>query len=144
MVECTLFVTQCLRVNLQLHTISLVRTCRISSFCTVAWQLARLLLTRRIARSLGDSRASCINSPSRCSASCNAGGLITVNLNKYLVFSVVNSAVNMTLPRLLLSAVLRRRCCRSPAAVARSPACPHGAHQLGYSKPVARRCAAAE
>ena len=28
---------------------------RISSFCTVAWQLARLLLTRRIARSLGDS-----------------------------------------------------------------------------------------
>ena len=45
----------CLRLNLQLHTISLVRTCRISSFCTVAWQLARLLLTRRIARSLGDS-----------------------------------------------------------------------------------------
>ena len=33
----------------------LVRTCRISSFCTVAWQLARFQLTRRIARSLGDS-----------------------------------------------------------------------------------------
>jgi len=48
----------CLRLNLQLHTISLVRTCRISSFCTVAWQLARLLLTRCIARSLGDSWAS--------------------------------------------------------------------------------------
>ena len=51
--------THSLRLNLQLHTISLVRTCRISSFCTVAWQLARLLLTRRIARSLGDSGASC-------------------------------------------------------------------------------------
>ena len=59
MVECTLFMTHCLRLNLQLHTISLVRTCRISSFGTVAWQLARLLLTRRIARSLGDSGASC-------------------------------------------------------------------------------------
>jgi len=31
------------------------RTCRTSSFCTVAWQLARFQLTRRIARSLGDS-----------------------------------------------------------------------------------------
>ena len=50
-----LFMTHCLRLNLQLHTISLVRTWCISSFCTVAWQLARLLLTRRIARSLGDS-----------------------------------------------------------------------------------------
>ena len=59
MVECTLFMTHCLRHNLQLYTISLVRTCRISSFCTAAWQLARLLLTRRIARSLGDSWASC-------------------------------------------------------------------------------------
>jgi len=48
------------QLNFQLHTISLVRTCRISSFCTVAWQLARLLLTRRIARSLGDSGASCL------------------------------------------------------------------------------------
>jgi len=40
MVECTLFMTHCLRLNLQLHTISLVRTRRISSFCTVAcnWQ----------------------------------------------------------------------------------------------------------
>jgi len=34
-----LFMTHCLQVqlNLQLHTIGLVRTCRISSFCTVAW-----------------------------------------------------------------------------------------------------------
>ena len=46
--------------KLQLHTIDLVRTCRISSFCTVAWQLARFQLTRRIARSLGDSWASCV------------------------------------------------------------------------------------
>jgi len=61
MVACTLFMTHCLRLNLQLHTISLVRTCRISSFCTVAWQLARLLLTRRIARSLGDSWTSCFH-----------------------------------------------------------------------------------
>jgi len=32
-----LFMTHCLELNLQLHTIGLVRTCRISSFCTVAW-----------------------------------------------------------------------------------------------------------
>jgi len=32
-----LFMTHCLQLNLQLHTISLVMTCRISSFCTVAW-----------------------------------------------------------------------------------------------------------
>ena len=50
----------CLQLNLQLHTIDLVRTCRISSCCTVAWQLARFQLTRRIARSLGDSWASCL------------------------------------------------------------------------------------
>jgi len=44
-------------VTLQLHTICLVRTCRTSSFCIVAWQLARFQLTRRIARSLCDSWA---------------------------------------------------------------------------------------
>ena len=60
-VHCTLFMIHCLRLNLQLHTVGLVRTCRISSFCTVAWQLARLLLTRRIARSLDDSWASCFD-----------------------------------------------------------------------------------
>jgi len=32
-----LFMTHCLQLNLQLHTIVLVRTCRKSSFCTVAW-----------------------------------------------------------------------------------------------------------
>ena len=59
MVECALSITHCLRLNLQLHTIDLVRTCRISRFCTVAWQLSRFQLTRRIARSLGDSWAFC-------------------------------------------------------------------------------------
>jgi len=52
------FITHCLQLNLQLHTIDLVRTCRISSFWTVTWQFARFQLTRRIARSLGDSWAS--------------------------------------------------------------------------------------
>ena len=66
MVECTLSFTHCLRLNLQLHTIDLVRTCRISSFCTVAWQLARFQLTRCIARFLGDSLASCISWSYRC------------------------------------------------------------------------------
>ena len=32
-----LFMTHCLQLNFQLHTIGLVRTCCISSFCTVAW-----------------------------------------------------------------------------------------------------------
>ena len=32
-----LFMTHCLQLNFKLHTIGLVRTCRISSFCTVAW-----------------------------------------------------------------------------------------------------------
>ena len=40
----------------QLATVdSSFRTCRTSTFCTVAWHLARFQLTRRIARSLGDS-----------------------------------------------------------------------------------------
>jgi len=60
MVECTLSITHCLD-NLQLHTIDLVRTCRISSSCTVAWQLARFKLTWRIVWSLGDSGASCVS-----------------------------------------------------------------------------------
>jgi len=52
------FITHCPTVTLQLHNFDLFRTCRTSSFCTVAWQLARFQLTRRIARSLGDSWAS--------------------------------------------------------------------------------------
>ena len=71
MVECTLFMTHCLWLNLQLYTISLVRTCRISSFCTVAWQLARLLLTKCITQSLGDSWASCFSRRVSCSFSVN-------------------------------------------------------------------------
>jgi len=54
-----MFTTHCLTVTRQLHNFHLFRTCRTSSFCTVAWQLARFQLTRRIARSLGDSWASC-------------------------------------------------------------------------------------
>jgi len=53
-----MFITHCLQQNLQLHNFDLFRTCP-SSFCTVAWLLARFQLTRRIARSLGDSWASC-------------------------------------------------------------------------------------
>ena len=54
-----MFITHCPTVTLQLHNFDLFRTCRTFSFCTVAWQLARFQLTRRIARSLGDSGASC-------------------------------------------------------------------------------------
>ena len=55
-----MFITHCPIVTLQLHNFDLFRTCRTSSFCTVVWQLARFQLTRRIARSLGDSWASCL------------------------------------------------------------------------------------
>jgi len=56
MFECT-FITHFPTVTLQLHNFDLFRTCRTSSFYTVAWQLPRFQLTRRIARSLGDSWA---------------------------------------------------------------------------------------
>jgi len=32
-----LFMTHCLQLNFQCHTIGFAKTCRISSFCTVAW-----------------------------------------------------------------------------------------------------------
>ena len=54
-----MFITYCPTVTLQIHNFGLFRSCRISSFCTVVWQLVRFQLTRRIARSLGDSWASC-------------------------------------------------------------------------------------
>jgi len=54
-----MFITHRPTVTLHLHNFDLFLTCRTSSFCTVAWQLARFQLTRRIARSLGDSWASC-------------------------------------------------------------------------------------
>jgi len=50
-----MFITHCPTVTLQLHYFDLFRTCRTSSFDTLSWQLARFQLTRRIARSLGDS-----------------------------------------------------------------------------------------
>ena len=56
-----MFITHRPTLTLQLHNFDLFRTCRTSSFCTVAWQLARFQLKRRIARSLGDSWASCRN-----------------------------------------------------------------------------------
>jgi len=62
-----MFITHYPTVTLQLHNFDLFRTFRTSSFCTVAWQLARFQLTRRIARSLGDSWASCLHSPSTAS-----------------------------------------------------------------------------
>ena len=62
MVECTcLLHIALLKPSNFITSIDLFRTCRTSSFCTVAWQLARFQLTRRIARSLGDSGASCWN-----------------------------------------------------------------------------------
>jgi len=54
-----MFITHRPTVTLQLHNFDLFRTCRTNNFCAVAWQLARFRLTRRIARSLGDSWASC-------------------------------------------------------------------------------------
>jgi len=54
-----MFITHCLQLSFQLHNFDLFSTCHASSFCTVAWQLARFQLTQRIARSLGDSWASC-------------------------------------------------------------------------------------
>jgi len=87
MVECTLFMTHCLRLNLQLHTISLVRTCRISSFCTVAWQLARLLLTRHIARSLCYSWASCFAHPVAHNTLSQTLGSVTTLFCTLVVFS---------------------------------------------------------
>jgi len=55
-----MFITHRPTLTLQLHNFDLFRTCRTSSFCTVAWQLARFQLTRCIARSLGDGWASCL------------------------------------------------------------------------------------
>jgi len=60
-VECTCLLHISLHCNPPLHNFNLFRTCRTSSSCTVAWQLARFQLTRRIARSLSDSWASYFN-----------------------------------------------------------------------------------
>jgi len=59
-----MFITHRPTVTVELHNFDLFRTCRrpTSSFCNVARQLARFQLRRRIARSLGDSGASCTHS----------------------------------------------------------------------------------
>ena len=77
-----LFITHRPTLTLQLHNFDLFKTSRTSSFCTVAWQLARFQLTRRIARILGDSWASCIicwqNTTNWTSSWCNLiNGCIT-------------------------------------------------------------------
>jgi len=54
-----MFITHRPTLTLQLHNFDLFRTCRTTIFCTVAWQVARFQLTRRIARSLSDSWAFC-------------------------------------------------------------------------------------
>ena len=54
-----MFITHRPTLTLQPHNFDLFRTCHTSSFWTVAWQLARFQLTRRIAWSLGDSWTSC-------------------------------------------------------------------------------------
>jgi len=59
-----MFITHRPTLTVQLHNFDLFRTCRTSSFCTVVWQLVRFQLTRCIARSLGDSWASCLQSGS--------------------------------------------------------------------------------
>jgi len=68
-VECTclLHIGPQPTVTLQLHNFDLFTTCRTirTSFCTVACQLARFQLTRRIARSLGDCWASCLRRKNR-------------------------------------------------------------------------------
>ena len=58
-----MFITHCPTETLQLHHFDLFRTFRTNSFCTIAGHLARFQLTRRIARFVGDSWASCIGLP---------------------------------------------------------------------------------
>jgi len=45
-----MFITYRPTLTVQLHDFDLFRTCRTSSFCTVAWQLARFQWKRHIAR----------------------------------------------------------------------------------------------
>ena len=56
-----MFIAHWPTLTLQLRNFDLFRTSRTSSFCTLAWQLARFQLTRHIVRSLGDSWAFCSN-----------------------------------------------------------------------------------
>ena len=71
-----LFKTRFCRTGQLAKTDTWFRTCRTSSFCTVAWQLARFQLTRRITRSLCDSSASCISNSNKCIGPQSAEGEI--------------------------------------------------------------------
>ena len=125
-----MFITHCLQLTLQLHTIDLVRTCRTSSFCTVAWQLARFQLTRRIARSLGDSWASCIKfsykivQHSLFFFCCRLGGIciicesVTLFQPKTFFYKYLLSAVSRRLVPCHMCCVLREcMCVRVPVCV---------------------------
>ena len=83
-----MFITHRPTVTLRRHNLDLSRTCCTSSFCTVAWQLARFQLTRRIARSLGDSWASCYSQKSQRSGTANYRFCITLyrRCNKYFIW----------------------------------------------------------
>jgi len=114
MVECTLSITHCLRLNLQLHTIDLVRTC-ISSFCTVAWQLARFQLTRHIARSLGDSWAFCRLCHSVAELCTSPPVFHYSYVEQRQCYAVSESLVNATVQRLRHG--IRHSVCGTAAAV---------------------------
>jgi len=119
MVECTLSITHCLRLNLQLHTIDLVRTSRISSFCTIAWQLARFQLTQRIARSLGDSWASCIQ---RCALSVMNWGrslttLATIDVSWKWVMSTEDVCYHTTFLSAVVAVVVCPSVCPSQTGI---------------------------
>jgi len=64
-----MFITHWPTATLQLHNFSLFSTCRTSSFCTVAWQLARFQLTRRSAVPVW-ARGRCRISPPHFLAEC--------------------------------------------------------------------------
>jgi len=84
-----MFITHQPTVTLQLHNFDLFRTCRTSSFCTVAWQLARFQLTRRNARSLGDSWASYIKQHSETDRVCSYQNTDCSLENKFIVLFII-------------------------------------------------------
>jgi len=100
-----MFITHRPTLILQLHNFDLFRTCRTSSFCTVGWQLARFQLTQRIARSLGDSWASCNKRKSvsqsvsqSASASTSTTSSAAVQLTTHQSFSQpINQSINQML-----------------------------------------------
>ena len=94
-----MFITHRPTSTLQLHYFDLFGTCRTSSLCTVAWQLARFhfQLTRRIAQSLGDSGASCLRGSAMWSFSlvmseCSLGGRGQGHLSNFYIVDLENFA----------------------------------------------------